>query len=123
MSLSKFFGFPTILFFFGLGGLLFQSLRFADATRDPFAGSFRACALALVSILPIGEVFTGSSGTLLWSMIGLGLAAHAYHQTTGLALRSRAWEAMQSRHAMLGTRPFSPTLSVPVPASTSPVGR
>ena len=112
-----------ILFFFGLGGLLFQSLRFADARRDPFAGSFRACALALVSILPIGEVFTGSSGTLLWSMIGLGLAAHAYHQTTGLALRSRAWEAMQSRHAMLGTRPFSPTLSVPVPASTSPVGR
>lgn len=88
------------LFFLGLAGLLIQSLRFAEASRDPFAGGARACALALVSILPVGEVFTGSSGTLLWSMVGLGLGAHAFHLTTGLALRSRAWEAaMRARGA------------------------
>jgi hypothetical protein len=34
-------------------------------------------------------VFTGSTGTLLWGMMGLSIAAHAYHLTTGLALRSR----------------------------------
>ncbi len=105
------------LFFLGLGGLLIQSLRFAEARRDPDAGSFRACAVALVSILPVGEVFTGSSGTLLWSMIGLGLAAHAYHQTTGLAVRSRAWEATRSRMAMPGGGTFLP---VPAPASPLP---
>lgn len=105
------------LFFLGLGGLLIQSLRFAEARRDQFAGSFRACAVALVSILPIGEVFTGSSGTLLWSMIGLGLAAHAYHQTTGLAFRSRAWEAaMRARAgAAPGAAPFPPGPAAPAP--------
>ncbi len=115
-------------FFLGLGGLLLQSLRFAEARRDPFAGSVRACAVALVSILPIGEVFTGSSGVLLWSMIGIGLAAHAYHQTTGLALRSRAWEAARARAGMMpGMPPFppaaGPTTPPPVPRPLLPVGR
>ena len=117
------------LFFLGLAGLLLQSLRFAETKRDPYAGTFRACAVALISILPIGEVFTGSSGTLLWSMIGLGLSAHAYHQTTGLALRSRAWEAARARSALPGMKPgmmpfpMSPAAPVPMPTPVSPVRR
>ncbi len=125
------------LFFLGLAGLLLQSLRFAETKRDPYAGTFRACAVALISILPIGEVFTGSSGTLLWSMIGLGLSAHAYHQTTGLALRSRAWEAARARSALPGMKPrmtpgmtpgmvpfpMSPAAPVPIPTPVSPVRR
>ena len=84
------FGWPGgALFFLGIAGLLFQSLRYVEARRDTFANSLRATALALASILPIGDIFTGPTGTLLWSMIGLGIAAHAYHMTTGLALRSR----------------------------------
>jgi hypothetical protein len=114
-------------FFLGLGGLLVQSLRFAEARRDSFAGSFRACAIALVSILPIGEVFTGSSGTLLWSMIGLGLGAHAYHQTTGLAFRSRAREsaARAGQAPMGGASPFPPDTRPPAPLPTPliPVAR
>lgn len=82
-----------VMFFLGIGALLYQAFRFADARRDPFASAVRATAIALVSILPIGEVFTGSTGTLLWSMMGLSIAAHAYHLTTGLALRSRAARA------------------------------
>jgi len=78
------------LIFLGLTGLLLQAFRFAEARRDVFANSVRATAVALASILPIGDVFTGPTGTLLWSMVGLGIAAHAYHLTTGLALRSRA---------------------------------
>lgn len=77
------------LFFLGIGGLLFQSFRFVEARRDAFANSVRATAVALVSILPIGDVFTGPTGTLLWTMVGLGIAAHAYQLTTGLALRSQ----------------------------------
>ena len=80
------------LFFLGVGGLMFQSFRFADAKRDPFAATARACALAMLSILPIGDIFTGPSGVFLWSFVGLSIGAHAYHLTTGLAVRSRAFE-------------------------------
>jgi hypothetical protein len=81
------------MFILGVAALLYQSFRFAEARRDPFSSAVRATAIALVSILPIGDVFTGSTGTLLWTMMGLGIAAHAYHLTTGLALRSRAARA------------------------------
>ncbi len=84
------FGWPGgTTFFLGIGALLLQSLRFAEARRDAFAGAARATAIALVSILPIGDVFTGPTGTLLWTMVGLGITSHGYHLTTGLALRSR----------------------------------
>lgn len=85
------FGWPGgTMFVLGVVALLLQSFRFAEARRDPFASALRSAAIALVSILPIGDIFSGSTGTLLWAVIGLGIAAHAYHLTTGLALRSRA---------------------------------
>lgn len=108
------FGWPGgSLFFLGIGGLLLQAFRFPEARRDPFANSVRATAIALVSILPIGDVFTGPTGTLLWSMVGLGIAAHAYHMTTGLALRS---------HAAGLLRPVTPVLAPPMvtPAAAVP---
>src|ERR1019366_1638502 len=60
------------MFLLGVAALLYQSFRFAEARRDPFSSAVRATAIALVSILPIGDVFTGSTGTLLWTMLGLG---------------------------------------------------
>ena len=83
-----------VMFLMGIGSLLYQSFRFAEPRRDGFASAVRAISFALVSILPIGDVFTGSTGTLLWSAMGLGIAAHSYHLTTGLALRSRAARSM-----------------------------
>jgi hypothetical protein len=88
-----------VMFLLGIASLLFQAFRFAESRRDNFASAVRAIAVALVSILPIGDVFTGSTGTLLWSMMGLGIAAHAYHLTTGLALRSRAARTRIEAHA------------------------
>ncbi len=94
------FGWPGgALFFLGIAGLLLQSMRFFEARRDPFANAARAAAVALVSILPIGDVFTGPTGMLLWSMAGLGIAAHAYHLTTGAALRSRPLDEQTRRAA------------------------
>lgn len=81
------------LFFLGIAGLMLQSLRFRETRSDPFANATRATAIALVSILPIGDVFTGPTGTLLWMSVGFGIAGHAYHLTTGRALRSQAWRA------------------------------
>ena len=90
LELFYLFGWPGgTMFLLGIAALLYQSFRFAEARGDPFASAVRATAIALVSIMPIGDIFTGSTGALLWSMVGLGIAAHAYHLTTGLALRSR----------------------------------
>jgi hypothetical protein len=94
LELYYLFGWPGgTMFLLGIAALMYQSFRFAEARRDPFASAVRATGVALISILPIGDVFTGSTGTLLWTMMGLGIAAHAHHLTTGLALRSRAARA------------------------------
>jgi hypothetical protein len=94
LELFYLYGWPGgTMFLMGIVALLYQSFRFAEARRDPFAGAVRASGIALVAILPIGDVFSGSTGAMLWAMMGLSIAAHAYHLTTGLALRSRAVRA------------------------------
>jgi hypothetical protein len=90
LELFYVFGWPGgTMFLLGIGALLVQSVRFAEARRDQFAGALRATSLAIVAIMPIGDIFSGSTGALFWSVLGLGIAAHAFHLTTGLALRSR----------------------------------
>jgi hypothetical protein len=90
LELFYVYGWPGgTMFLLGIVALLYQSFRFAEARRDPFAGAVRASGIALIAILPIGDVFSGSTGAMLWAMMGLSIAAHAYHLTTGLALRSR----------------------------------
>lgn len=91
LELFYVFGWPGgTMLLLGIGALFLQSLRFAEARRDPFAGALRATAMAIIAIMPVGDIFSGSTGVLLWSMLGLGISAHAYHLTTGLALRSSA---------------------------------
>ncbi len=113
------FGWPGgTMFMLGIGALFVQSMRFAEARRDPFAGALRATAMAILAIMPIGDIFSGSTGVLLWSVLGLGIAAHAYHLTTGVALRSRA-----ARRFTVGV--LVPQWAVPAvrPAGTpSPLG-
>jgi hypothetical protein len=113
------FGWPGgLLFFLGVGGLLLQSFRYLETRRDAFANSMRAIAVALVAILPIGDVFTGPTGVLLWMAIGFGIAGHAYHLTTGLALRSRVAPVADRRLVPVTTPP--PPLVAPVPAGAGP---
>src|SRR5581483_11285199 len=106
------FGWPGgTLFFLGIFGLVLQSARFRETRADPFANAVRAISVALVSMLPIGDVFTGSTGILLWMCGGFGIAGHAYHLTTGLALRSA-----QARLALRSSPRLTPTA---VPALTT----
>jgi hypothetical protein len=97
-----------MLFFLGIAGLMLQSLRFRETRTDPFANSVRAIGIALVSILPIGDVFTGPTGTLLWTAVGFGIGGHAYHLTTGRALRSQAWLDALRRAATPAAAPGAP---------------
>ncbi len=91
------------LFFLGIAGMLIQSSRFAETRADGFAGSARAIAVALLSMIPVGDVFTGATGLLLWSMVGLGISAHAYHKTTGLAIKSQARQFAERQRARMMT--------------------
>ena len=50
----------------GILSLLIRSLRFSEARRDQFAGAMRATGIAIIAIMPIGDVFSGSTGTMLW---------------------------------------------------------
>jgi len=102
------------LFFLGIAGLMIQSVRFRETKTDSFANAVRASSVALVSILPIGDVFTGPTGTLLWMSVGFGLAGHAYHLTTGQALRSQY--ARQVAAKQLAAAP----VALPVPAVAVP---
>lgn len=118
LELFYVFGWPGgTMFLLGIGALFMQSIRFAEARRDPFAGALRATAMAIIAIMPIGDIFSGSTGTLLWSVLGLGIAAHAHHLTTGLALRSRG-------RPMFRPGVLAPQWAVPVrpPGTPSPLG-
>jgi hypothetical protein len=103
------FGWPGgALLYLGLAGMMLQAVRFRETRIDPFANAIRATSVALVSMIPIGDVFTGPTGTMLWMSIGFGIAGHAYHLTTGRALRSQAW-----RRATEPTPPSRPPSLVP----------
>jgi hypothetical protein len=99
-----------MLFFLGIAGLLLQAMRFRETRSDPFANAARAVSVSLIAILPIGDVFTGATGTLLWMAVGFGLSGHAYHLATGQALRSQA-----IRRAVLAAR--MPAAAPPVPVA------
>ncbi len=109
------FGWPGgTLFFLGICTLVIQAFRFAEPRKDSFANSARATSIALISVLPIGDVFTGPTGTFLWSMVGLGIAAHTYHVTTGRALRLQALQAQMPAHSAAAVPAAAPALHVPV---------
>lgn len=89
------FGWPGgLMFFLGLAGIVVQGMRLADARFDQFANAARSGAAALLTSLLISEVFTGAGGTLLWVLIGFGVAAHAHNLASGA---TAAWRAQQLR--------------------------
>ena len=102
------------LFFLGIGTLVVQAFRFAEPRKDSFANSARATSVALITVLPIGDVFTGPTGTFLWSMVGLGIAAHTYHVTTGRAMRLQALQAQMLAQPAAAVSAGTPVLLVPV---------
>ena len=102
------------LFFLGICILVVQTFRFTEPRKDSLANSARATSVALLTVLPIGDVFTGPSGTFYWSMVGLGIAAHTYHVTTGRALRMQALQAQMLAQPTATVSAGTPALFVPV---------
>lgn len=73
----------------GLVGNLLTLIRFRDARTDAFANSARAIFWALLSVLLIGDIFSGSMGVMFWGAYGFACSAHAYNFVMGKGLRSQ----------------------------------
>jgi hypothetical protein len=72
-----------------LVGMLLNLTRFRDTREDTFANSARATVWALLSVLLIGDIFSGAVGTMWWGAYGFACCAHAYNYAIGKGLRSR----------------------------------
>jgi hypothetical protein len=77
------------LLMIGLLGQLLTLARFSDAREDAFANSARAVFWAMLSVLFIGDIFSGAIGTFYWGALGFASCAHAYNFAMGRGLRSR----------------------------------
>ncbi len=77
------------LLMMGLIGQLLTLMRFHDAREDSFANSARACFWALLSVLLIGDIFSGAIGTIFWGALGFACSAHAYNFAIGKGLQSQ----------------------------------
>ena len=68
---------------FYLGGMLSLLSRLIGNFRnsnDMFLNAARAITIALVVQMPLGSVIRGLPGVVLWSFLGIGLAAQKYQQ-------------------------------------------
>lgn len=73
----------------GLLGQLITLARFRDSRHDAFANAARASFWGFLSVLLIGDIFSGATGALFWGAYGFACSAHAYNFAVGMGLRSR----------------------------------
>jgi len=73
----------------GLLGQLLTLARFRDSRHDAFANAARASFWAFLSVLLIGDIFSGAVGAMFWGAYGFACSAHAYNYAVGTGLRSR----------------------------------
>jgi hypothetical protein len=77
------------LIMLGLIGQLLTLARFRDSRGDPFSTSALATVWALLAVLLIGDIFSGSTGAVFWGAYGFACSAHAYNYSIGRGLRSQ----------------------------------
>lgn len=64
----------------GLFLLVFKLISASNIKMDSFASSSRAITVAMLCQIGFGSIFYGLPGVILWSFMGLGLAAQRYHK-------------------------------------------
>lgn len=70
----------TAFYMSGLLLLVLQLFQGYSQFSDPFANAARALTLSILCQLPLGSVMLGFQGMVLWSFLGLGLAARSHEQ-------------------------------------------
>jgi hypothetical protein len=69
--------------FFYVGGmlLLIVNLFYQSASNnDAFATATRGVVITIIARLPLNSPLIGVQGVIFWGFLGLGIAAHRYHQ-------------------------------------------
>jgi hypothetical protein len=99
----------------GLLGHLVGLARYRDAREDSFANGARASFWGVISVLLLGDIFSGSIGTMFWGALGFASCAHAYNFATGRALRSQqVARELAARSARPSPTPVTPPMGVGV---------
>ncbi|PSN20050.1 glucose-6-phosphate isomerase [filamentous cyanobacterium CCP5] len=70
----------TLPYLLGLFTLLFSAFQVTAVRFDPFASASRAIALGVTVQLVFGSVMLGVSGMVLWTFLGMVLAAQKYYR-------------------------------------------
>jgi hypothetical protein len=70
----------TVPYLLGLVTLLLGAFQVTAVRFDPFASAARAIGLGVFVQLVFGSVMTGASGVILWTFLGLVLAAQKYYR-------------------------------------------
>ncbi|PSO51332.1 MAG: glucose-6-phosphate isomerase [Cyanobacteria bacterium QH_6_48_35] len=70
----------TILYMGGILLLVFSLFRGSESRFDLFAATARAIVVSALVRLPFNAPMVDSSGVILWGFLGIGMAAHKYHQ-------------------------------------------
>ncbi len=70
----------TAFYMSGLMLLVLRLIQGVSQGSDPFANAARALALSIVCQLPLGSIMLGFQGMLLWSFLGIGLAARKHER-------------------------------------------
>jgi hypothetical protein len=80
----------TLLYLAGLVALIFKLFEKSAAQRDLFVVAARAIVVSVLVRVPLNGAFQGASGLLLWSFLGIGLAAGKYYsRIQGSGVRSQ----------------------------------
>ncbi|MGF1496382.1 MAG: O-antigen ligase domain-containing protein [Elainellaceae cyanobacterium] len=69
----------------GMFSLLFSAFQVSAARFDPFVSAARAIAAGIAAQLVFGSVMTGVSGVVLWTFLGMAMAARKYYQANPTA--------------------------------------
>lgn len=80
-----------------MGGvlLLIANLFYQSASsNDAFATATRGVVMTIIARLPLNSPLAGVQGIIFWAFLGIGVAAHRYHQHQKTLLRQQ----MQEQH-------------------------
>ena len=70
----------TVPYLLALAALLLGAFQVSEVRFDPFVSAARAIGLGIAVQLVFGSVMTGVSGVILWTFLGLVLAAQKYYR-------------------------------------------
>ncbi|MGD1921074.1 MAG: O-antigen ligase domain-containing protein [Pleurocapsa sp.] len=80
---------------FYMGGVLFliSNLFYQSASsNDAFATATRGVVMTIIARLPLNSPLAGVQGIIFWAFLGIGVAAHRYHQHQKSLLRKQMQE-------------------------------